>query len=103
MNKRLLSLAAAFGGLLAGGAINHTTSEEPAQMVTNKVEQGPQYVSRTFHTRKPAPAKPTSQPVPQQKVVVRQAPLASLGAVRFIERPGPRKVKYGKHRWVMVG
>jgi hypothetical protein len=102
MNKRFLSLAAAaFGGLLAGGAINHTAPEEPAQMVA-KAEQGPQYVSRTFSTRKPAPAKPTSQPVPQQKVVVRQAPLPSAGFTRFIEKPYLRKVKYGKHRWVLV-
>jgi hypothetical protein len=98
MDKKFLLLGAALGAALAGTTAIKTPSVEQVEEVATKVEQGSQYVSRTFHTRKPAPAKPTSQPVAQQKVVVRQAPLASLGFTRFIEKPHLRKVKYGKRR-----
>jgi hypothetical protein len=40
--------------------------------------------------------------VAQEKVVVRQAPLASLDFTRFIEKPHLLKVKYDKRRWVLV-
>jgi hypothetical protein len=102
VKRKILLLAGAIGMALAGTTATKTSSVEPVQEVANKAEQGPQYVSSTFHTSKPAPAKPTSQPVPQQKVVVRQAPLASVGFTRLIKKPHLRKVKYGKRRWVLV-
>jgi hypothetical protein len=103
VNKKFLLLGAGlFSALFAGTTATETPSVEQGAEVATQAEPGPQYVSRTFHTRKPAPTKPTSQPAPQQKVVVRQAPLASVGFTRFIEKPHLRKVKYGKHRWVLV-
>jgi hypothetical protein len=101
MNKKLLLLAGAFGALFGSKALTQTKPLQIEQPAATKVEQGPQYTPRTFATRKPAPAKPTSQQAPQRKAVAQIPPMFPSMA-RFIERPGPRKVKYGKHHWLLI-
>jgi hypothetical protein len=96
MNKKFLILSAALGAALAGTTATQPTPEKPAEVTLKSGEFIKVFAS------KPAPAKPASQPVAPQKVVVRQASLASSGFTRFIEKPHLRKVKYGKRRWVMV-
>lgn len=101
MNKKLVLLSAAFSSLFAGSAINQLTIGEQAPDVVGKVESGPRYVSRTFTSQRPAPAQPAApQAAPRQVAIRPFVPMPSF--VHFIEKPHLRKVKYGKHRWVMV-
>jgi hypothetical protein len=98
MNRKVLLVGAAISAALSGLTATKSSSVETA----NKVEQRPQYLPRTFTTRKSAPSKPTTQSVAQQKMIAKAVPMVPVGFTRFIEKPYLRKVKYGKRRWVMV-
>lgn len=105
MHKRTLTTALALTTLFTASQSTQPTTarQSPTARLIEEVVAGTgQAVAHPVASRKPAPAKPVSQPVAQRKVVA-QAPLAfpALGP-RFIEKPYLRKVKYGKHRWVMV-
>jgi len=105
MHKSLLGAALAMGALLAGGQIGHVSqqasaSQEPDLAKTRQVatESWPASV----RTQKPGPTKPASL-VAKQRVELIPRSLALLDApVRFVERPGRRKVKYGKNRWIIL-
>jgi hypothetical protein len=102
MNKRFALLSAGLACALLG--VSNAQGPTPAQVedVAATVE-GSAYSPRTFKARTPAPAKPVAEPVASHQVVLRQAPLVSTDFHRFIERPARRKVKYGCHRWVILG
>ena len=72
-----------------------------AKMV-DVVEQAAQSIDQV-KSRRPAPAKPTAQPAARRTVAVQPCELMPASASLFIERPGRRKVKYGKSRWVILG
>ena len=100
MNKRFLSAALAIGALLAGGQNSPLTQSAKVQALDDAVQSIE--AAKNF-TPKPAPAKSTSLTTTRRVEVVAR-PLAMMGApVRFIERPGRRKVKYGKSRWIILG
>jgi hypothetical protein len=94
MKKMLLA-----AGSLLGLALAQTSCQAPAPPAP---KSEPIAVGSQATARQSKPAKPTSQPAAPRKAVVRQAPLASLGFTRFTEKPHRRKVKYGRHRWVLV-
>jgi hypothetical protein len=55
-----------------------------------------------IRARKPVPVKPAA-PVAKQRVEVVARPMALMGSpFRFPEVPTRRKVKYGRHRWVIL-
>ena len=103
LGSSLLGLAATFAGL---NTQVHTTEAPMAKMV-DAVEQAAksldQVKTREFACRRPTPAKPTLQPLARRTVAVQPRELMPAQAFRFIERPGRRKVKYGKNRWVILG
>jgi len=96
MKKMLLA-----AGSLLGIALAQTSCQAPAPPApkSEPIAAGPQATAR-----KSEPTKPTSQPVTPRKVVAQPAaPGIIYGPSRlFIEKPHPRKVKYGRHRWVLV-
>ena len=94
MKKMLLSAAAL---LMAG--IGQTSCQAPAAPAP-KVE--PIDAVRPPSANKPVPVKPAIPAVAPRQVVLRQAPLFPASFTRFIEKPHQRKVKYGRHRWVLV-
>jgi hypothetical protein len=101
--KRFALLGASLLGALLGAS---TTSPIPT---TGPIEvgaisdHGPTYTPRTFAAEKPAPAKPVAQPVAPRQVAVKAPIMSTKDFTRFIERPGRRKVRYGKNRWVILG
>jgi hypothetical protein len=100
MNKKYLLLGASLLGLSLAGQQAASTAPQPAASLT--AQDVEQVAADIDQVRKPTPAKPTSQPVAQRKVVASAPPLFERSAVRFIEKPHLRKVKYGKRRWVIV-
>jgi hypothetical protein len=102
MNKRFAILGAGLACALLGASTAQGPTPEQVEDVAATVE-GPTYSPRTFKARTPAPAKPVAEPAVPRQVVLRQAPLFSEDFHRIIERPGRRKVKYGKNRWVILG
>jgi hypothetical protein len=103
----LISIALMKKMLLAAGsllslALAQTSCHAPAPPAPKSEPIAAGNHTHQVAARKSEPAKPTSQPSAPRQVVVRQAPLASLGFTRFIEKPHLRKVKYGKRQWVLV-
>jgi hypothetical protein len=102
MYKRFAILGAGLACALLGASTAQGLTPEQVEDVAATVE-GPIYSPRIFKARTPAPAKPIAEQAVPRQVVLRQAPLVSQDFYRFIERPGRRKVKYGRHRWVLIG
>jgi hypothetical protein len=103
MNKRFALLGASLLGALLGAS---TTSKIPTSgpiEVGTTSNHGPTYTPRTFVAEQPAPAKPAAEPVVARQVAVKAPIMSSKDFTRFVERPGRRKVKYGKNRWVILG
>ena len=94
MRKIFLAAGAALGAGLAGPM---TGTPTPAAAAPAPAEQAAPAI-----TRHPTPQKPAAQPAAQRQVTVRAQPGFADLPFRFIEKPGRRKVKYGKHRWVIV-
>jgi hypothetical protein len=103
MNRKFLLLAGAFGALFAGSA----TSTPPNGPGVNDLDlaAGPRIVigADQIVGRTPAPEQPVAQPIAGNEVAVRAREVGPQNFRRFIERPGRRKVKYGKNRWVILG
>lgn len=95
--KKMLSAA----GFLLGLALAHTSCQAPAPPAPKSELIG---FDQKSAVRKLETAKPTSQQVAQRKVVARPVtPGIIYGSTGlFIEKPHLCKVKYGRHRWVMV-
>ena len=106
MNKRFLSIGLGLAALFAGSQATQTTQSAataPAPDLQQTRDVAAKSWPASVRNQKPAPAKPAT-PATKQRVEVVARPLAMIGApVRFIERPGRRKVKYGKSRWVILG
>lgn len=94
--RKILSSAA----VLLGAMALATSSQAPPEAPEAKAESAT--VAHEFTARKPAPAKPASQPITQRQVVIQRTDFDPNCFGRFVERPGRRRVKYGKHRWVIV-
>jgi hypothetical protein len=95
MKNRFLLAASA----LLGAAMAQTSCQAPAPPAP---KSEPIAAGQPATAHKPVPAKPASPAVAPRKVVVRQAPLFPASFTRFIEQPPRRKVKYGRHRWVLM-
>lgn len=94
MKKMLLAASAL---LMAG--LGQTSCQAPSAPAP---KSEPIDAVRPPSASKPAPAKPATPAVAPRQVVLRQAPLMPASFARFIEKPHRRKVKYGRHRWVLV-
>lgn len=102
LKKRFALLGASLVGALFGASAVQVPTASQVEDVATTVT-GPTYTPRTFATEKPAPAKPAAEPVAARQVAV-HAPLIAREDFRlFVDRPGRRKVKYGKTRWVILG
>jgi hypothetical protein len=91
---------------LAGALFGATKVQAPTATQVEDVAtsvKGPTYTPRTFAAEKPAPAKPGAQPVAPRQVAVRAREIGGVDFTRFVDRPGRRRVKYGKNRWVILG
>ena len=89
-------------GALLGAALAQTSCQAPSQPAPKSEPIEASTYTHHVVPRKSEPVKPTSPPMAQRKVVLRQAPLFPTSFTRFIEKPRLWKVKYGKRRWVLV-
>jgi hypothetical protein len=106
MNRRVLLLAGTISALFTG-QLATTSAPEAVATGSNFVDIGLLGAGVTIGSdyvigHEQTPAKPTAQPATQRKVAVKSPPMFSAIGPRFVERPGRRKVKYGRHRWVIV-
>jgi hypothetical protein len=98
MHKRILGIGLGLAALLAGSQATQFTPT-PQATTAQMMEEVAQSIEQPT---KPAPAQPDACPVPQCALAIQAWPLFPALGTRFIEKLHLRKVKYGKHRWVMV-
>ncbi|MGI4823617.1 MAG: hypothetical protein ACRYFV_20590 [Janthinobacterium lividum] len=101
MHKRLLGAALAMSALLAG---SQASQPAPSTATDNAPVEGKTVSVSVTVAGRTAPVKSVSFANQPEKTVVtvKARPLAALSPMRFIERSGRRKVKYGKCRWVLL-
>lgn len=102
LRKKFALLGASLVGALFGASAVQGPTVSQVEDVAATVT-GPAYVPRTFAAEKPAPAKPAAEPVAPRQVAMKAPIMADQDFRHFVERPGRRKVKYGKNRWVILG
>jgi hypothetical protein len=107
MNRKILLLAGAMSALFAGKQAT-TSAPQAVAAGSDFVDMESLGAGVTIGTdfvigHEQAPAKPDAQPAAQQKVVAQSPPMFPNISRHIIERPGRRKVKYGKNRWVILG
>lgn len=90
MKRQFLSLLAT-AALLTG-------ISQPAQTTA---QEGIGEVVQEAPVNKPAPKVQTVR-TEQPVVAIRQSPVVPYSSVRYKDISGPRRVKYGKHRWVQL-
>lgn len=102
MHKRLLGAALAASTLLAGQQASQSvgTPQTPNLQQAHKLAE--RLESSGVQAQKPAPVEPTDSLAKYLEELAFQPSPALDFPVRFVERPGHHKVKYGKRRWVIL-
>lgn len=98
MQRRILGAALAMGALLAGQqATQSQPAAEQAKLIAGmgrSIEQAKQH--------RPEPAKPAVRATAPRQVVMRPSDFAGGDSLRFFPVQERRKVKRGKHSWVII-
>lgn len=97
MKKHFLGMALAASAFLAG-----SISQVPATQ-QNKSAAKAEESANTQQKQTHEPAKPIMQSVTQRVVTMRPQAMGYDYAPVFRDISQRRRVKYGKHRWIMLG
>ena len=92
--KRVILSTLAAAGLLIAGASSNQPQASSAAVDSKQTAQPTDTTSRT-------PAKGIGQ-VAKQDVQIRKTSFTPFAPVRHYTQPGPRRVKYGKSRWILM-